>query len=414
MERGSKVRLYLTIVFLGMAGGSIYCLPYMRNILYDAQMKASGITNMQLGLFMTMYAIGNTISYIPGGILADKISPKKALVVSLLVETALGIVYAFYPTYVISLAVWFGFSLTSAFIFWSALMKTVRLVGAEDQQGFFYGLYYAFNGLSGAATNAIAMWAYNRAGDDVILGFRFATITLAVIPGLVAVGLLFLLNDKMLRGDSESEDEKFHLNQVGGLLKNSQLWLFAIVVMVGYGLYSSVAYFTPYLTAVKGISISDSGMVSILRNNVSLLMAPIGGIIADKVFKSTAKWIAVSMGIVAVLYIVCMMLPDSMSGSAANAYTVLPSFMTMMMYGTLFSIMSEVKLPKVVTGTAIGLASMIGYSPDFWYSPLFGHLIDANGNAGYNMIFIFLIITCIIGIIVCLIILRNKKINSNE
>ena len=108
------------------------------------------------------------------------------------------------------------------------------------------------------------------------------------------------------------------------------------------------------------------------------------------------------------------MLPDSMSGSAANAYTVLPSFMTMMMYGTLFSIMSEVKLPKVVTGTAIGLASMIGYSPDFWYSPLFGHLIDANGNAGYNMIFIFLIITCIIGIIVCLIILRNKKINSNE
>lgn len=58
-------------------------LPYIKYVFYDAQISTMGITNTQSGLMLTMYTIGNMILYIPGGIIADKVSPKKALVISL-------------------------------------------------------------------------------------------------------------------------------------------------------------------------------------------------------------------------------------------------------------------------------------------------------------------------------------------
>ena len=78
-----KFRKYITIMALGLAGGSIYFLPYIKYVFYDAQIASMGISNTQSGLMLTMYTIGNMVLYIPGGVLADKISPKKALTVSL-------------------------------------------------------------------------------------------------------------------------------------------------------------------------------------------------------------------------------------------------------------------------------------------------------------------------------------------
>ena len=121
----SKLKKYMTIIALGLAGGSIYFLPFVKYVFYDAQIAAMGISNTQSSLLLTMYSIGNTILYIPGGILADKISSKKALVVSLLSTAVLGLIYAFTMNFVIAMIVWLGLSFSTAFVFWSALMKAV-------------------------------------------------------------------------------------------------------------------------------------------------------------------------------------------------------------------------------------------------------------------------------------------------
>ena len=51
----SKIRKYLTIFALGLSGGSIYFLPYIKFVFYDAQIASMGISNTQSGLLMTMY-----------------------------------------------------------------------------------------------------------------------------------------------------------------------------------------------------------------------------------------------------------------------------------------------------------------------------------------------------------------------
>ena len=90
--------------------------------------------------------------------------------------------------FAVSMVIWLGLSFSTAFVFWSSLMKAVRIIGTEEEQGFMYGVYYACNGITGALTNALALSVYKTAGGDMAQGFFRAILA----GGSVAVvGLSF-------------------------------------------------------------------------------------------------------------------------------------------------------------------------------------------------------------------------------
>ena len=326
----SKLRKYLTIAALGLAGGSIYFLPYVKYIFYDAQIAAMGISNTQSGLLMTMYTIGNMILYIPGGIIADKVSPKKALVISLAATTVLAWVYAFTMNFAVGMVVWLGLSFSTAFVFWSSLMKAVRIIGTEEEQGFMYGLYYACNGITAALTNTLALNVYKTAGGDMAGGFFRAVISGGSVALVSAVLLFFLMPEKTSSGAADDNEPKFEMSDVFKLLKNPVVWVVSLTILCGYGFYSNTSYFNPYLTEVRGVSPEDSGLVSIVRNYLLLLLSPVGGLLADKVFKSTCKWLSTAFIILAALFGIVLILPAGISPVMASLYTLLPGAFAMM------------------------------------------------------------------------------------
>lgn len=405
----SKARKYLTIIALGLAGGSIYFIPYVKYVFYDAQLAAMGINNTQSGLLLTMYTIGNMILYIPGGYLADKVSTKKALIISLVATSVLTWVYAFSLNFVVSMIIWLGLSFSTAFVFWSALMKAVRIVGTEEEQGFMYGLYYACNGIAAALTSFISLYAYNTAGEDIKSGFVRGVNASGVVVLIAAICLVFLMKEDAGKVTTESDDDKISLPMVGKVLKSPVVWILSIVILCGYGLKSSVSYFNPYLTEVVGVSAVNSGIFSIINNYLLLLLAPVGGILADKVFKSTCKWLSVSFVILAVLFGGVLLIPSDISPMVASIYTLLPGAVTMMMYGVVFSSVSEAGISRTMTGTVIGISSIIGYLPDSIYSVLFGKWLDDRGAAGYTNIFVFLVASGILGAVLAFWIYRHGK-----
>lgn len=405
----SKARKYLTIIALGLAGGSIYFIPYVKYVFYDAQLAAMGINNTQSGLLLTMYTIGNMILYIPGGYLADKVSTKKALIISLVATSVLTWVYAFSLNFVVSMIIWLGLSFSTAFVFWSALMKAVRIVGTEEEQGFMYGLYYACNGIAAALTSFISLYAYNTAGEDIKSGFVRGVNASGVVVLIAAICLVFLMKEDAGKVTTESDDDKISLPMVGKVLKSPVVWILSIVILCGYGLKSSVSYFNPYLTEVVGVSAVNSGIFSIINNYLLLLLAPVGGILADKVFKSTCKWLSVSFVILAVLFGGVLLIPSDISPMVASIYTLLPGAVTMMMYGVVFSSVSEAGISRTMTGTVIGISSIIGYLPDSIYSVLFGKWLDDKGAAGYTNIFVFLVASGILGAVLAFWIYRHGK-----
>ena len=409
----TKVKKYLTVMTLGLAGGSIYFLPYIKYIFYDAQIASMGITNTQSGLLLTMYTIGNMILYIPGGIIADKVSPKKALIVSLLSTAALVYIYAFTMNFQIAMLIWTALSFSTAFVFWSSLMKAVRIIGTEEEQGFMYGLYYACNGITAALTNTIALNVYKTAGGNVKTGFFRAVLVGGSMAVLAAVLLMFLMDGKK-KEEAVSDEPKFQMKDVGKLLKNPFVWIVSFTILCGYGFYTSISYFNPYLTEVMGVSPESSGFISIVRNYLLLLLAPVGGLIADKLFRSTCKWLCTSFLVLAALFGAVLILPSDISPMVASLYTLLPGAFAMMMYGVVFSTVSEAGIPRAMTGTVIGIASIIGYMPDSIYSVLFGKWLDTYGGTGYNYIFGFLAVSGVVGAILAMLVYRNGKKMKKE
>ncbi len=412
MENQSKLRKILSILILGVAGGGIYLIPYIRYVFYDWQIAAMGITNAQLGFLTTMYTIGNVILYIPGGIVSDKFSTKTCMMISLLSTTILTFLFSLkVDSYALALVVWLLFAFTTTFLFWCSLMKTIRLIGTEEEQGFLFGLYYMGNGLTGAITNAAAI-RLSELGDTVTAKFQIAV---WVYAGITLIG--FLLIWLFLKVDSTGTDLKsneFEFKQVGQLLKNPIVWIFSIIVFTGYAVYSSTSYFTPYLTDVVGISAEDSGYLSIIRQFVFYILSPVSGIIADRVVKSTSKWFMVLFGVLAALFVGVMFIPSTVSSGFVSLYTLLPGLFGLALYGIVFSVANEARIPAAVMGTAVGIASIIGYAPDFFMATMFGSWLDAFGSAGYNYIFTFLAATAVVGLVASGIIYTRLKQSHNS
>ena len=395
MQEQTKFQKYLTLFVLGLVGGCIYILVYIKYTFYDAQIAAMGLTNAQSGMLITAYTIFNIILYIPGGILADRLPPKWVLAISSVVAGLTGLLHYITMSYVWALICWAALAFSTAFIFWASLMKAVRLVGTEEEQGFMYGFYFACNGIFKAIVAFLCLKAYN-AQPDMASGYKGAVLVSSM--AMIIAGILVALIMKNAKAEESNEEDKFHWSMVLDLLKKPTVWICSIVIFCGYGLYSCSSYFTPYLTSVHGLDVSASAGIAIIRNYGFFLLAPLGGLLADKVFKNTAKWLSFALVVLGVLFIGVLLLPSTISSTGAVIYTLFPGAMALITYGTVFSIMSGAGVAREQTGTAIGIASIIGYLPDMFYSTMFGSWLDKYGsNSGYPRIFTFLTATALIG-----------------
>jgi hypothetical protein len=117
--------------------------------------------------------------------------------------------------------------------------------------------------------------------------------------------------------------------------------------------------------------------------------------------------------ILAVLYFGVLAIPSTASVSLVSFYTLLPGLFGLALYGIMFSIASETRIPALVMGTAVGIASVIGYSPDFFMWTLFGSWLDNHGGAGYTYVFIYLGVVSVIGIIASFYI-RRRAVSAQK
>jgi len=78
-----------------------------------------------------------------------------------------------------------------------------------------------------------------------------------------------------------------------------------------------------------------------------------------------------------------------------------------------FALLEEGGIPMAVTGTAAGVVSMIGFTPDI-FMPLMGGMLLDNipGSAGYRLFFLIVAGICVIGLIATLMI-RRIIVNKN-
>lgn len=395
----NKVQKYLAIVALSLSGGSIFYIPYLRYYFQTPMLEAFNASNEQIGLMLSIYAFGSIFLYIPGGILADKYKPKKILIASLLSTSVLGVILAVTLNYKVAMVIWFLFAFSTNFVFWTSLIKAIRMVGTPEEQGKIYGLYYAGNGAVNTIIGfiAVAAFAYVSEKMGVTAGVQAVILVSVAVMVLSALAVALFFKDS----DSDSNDEekeKFSVATALPLIKSPIIWIIAFTVFCAFGLFSSNTYFVPFLTDVMGVSVEASASLGVIRTSLFLLVcAPLGGYIADKL-QSTSKWFMIGMTLLTVLFVGFYFMPADTGQGLVMALSLVPGALALMMYGIVFSIVEECKIPRRLTGIVVGLASIIGYSPDLFFHALFGGWIDAYGALGYQYIFLFLAGLCILGI----------------
>ncbi|MDR6506043.1 sugar phosphate permease [Arthrobacter oryzae] len=258
--------------------------------------------------------------------------------------------------------------------------------------------------------------AFSALGIFVLLGsgtggFRAAIAFYAVIDIAVGVLLFLLLRTEpatqmgaqvsgLSAQPSEPKKQKAGLGEIWRAAKLPQLWWVSFTVFMVYVVYCGLTYFIPYLTYVYGLPVALVGAYGIINQyGLKILGGPIGGVLADKVFKGASRYIRLAFLCLIPVVAVLLLLPaDPSRQIPAMIVTLLFSLIVFTMRGVFWAPMDEVGIPEETSGTAFGIACLVGYAPGMFAFIVYGAILDANpGAGGYHIVFIVLAALALVG-----------------
>ena len=406
----------LRLILISIAGTMIYGLPYFRSYYYDAYLQTYGLTNSQMGMFGSIFGIMGACSYLFGGVVADMFSARKLMTISMILTGLGGLLHLMHPSYLMLVGIYFLWGFTSLFAFWPALLKVLRSLANEDEQSKAYGFMDATRGITNAVQLAVTLAIFNalskKASD--LAGLNGVVIFYSAVCIVMGIGLYFVLDEKKLQtgSDDAEDDSKFSFAIVKQVLKMPVVWLLSLVVCCSYTMPILFYYFTPYATANLGMTAAAGAMVTMLAQYVRPVACVVGGVAADKIGRANVMY--GTMGIMLASTLV-LIFARSMTNAVFIGICACIYFGMYGAYSLVFSMFDECGIPKYMSGTAIGLICTIGYMPEFFCPLLAGKVLDTYGNAGYHILFIFLAVMMVIGIILLTFYKRLvKKMNAKK
>lgn len=403
---------WLSLFCLCVGGGTIYKLPYIRDVFYVQFQEAFGATNTQMGLMMTVYAITCAISFLPGGWLTDLVPAKYLVSIGLFTTGATGLLLMSIPPMSIVFLSQAIFGVTTTLLFWEAMFKGVRILGSPEEQGRLFGLLEGGRGIASTLISFAALAVCAKIGEGK-LGMQGTIIFYSVVLMLLGVMCFFLMEKNAVEGKINAKECMVGMLQV---LKLPKVWLAGLIVFCGYASYQCLSYFTPYLVNVYGMSQSMGSVISIIRTYIlAIVVAPIGGALADKK-GSKIKFLQYIYTIGIVLAILPIFIPVEGSTMMLMIIVMLCVAATVMILrGIYYSTTAELNIPVVLAGAALGLMSQLGNAPDFFLQTMCGYFIDSNpGAKGYQMVFITMAALCALGLFFCFLLHRVNEADMKK
>lgn len=396
---------WIRFALLVMAGGTIYKLANLKDAFYVPMQEAMSLSHTEIGTLLSVNSIVATALFVVGGFLADRFSTRILIPIGLVGTGALGLFLSTFPGFNTLLLVFALLAVCSDCLVWPALLKSIRQLGGSKEQGRLFGLLEGGRGVVDTAVAFSALGIFVLMGSGAG-GFRAAIAFYAIID--IAVGvLLFLLlrnqTSEQISGQPAEKKQKAGLGEIWRAAKLPQLWWVSFTVFMVYVVYCGLTYFIPYLTYVYGLPVALVGAYGIINQyGLKILGGPIGGVLADKVFKGASRYIRLAFLCLVPVVAVLLLLPsDPSSQIPAMIVTLLFSLIVFTMRGVFWAPMDEVGIPEETSGTAFGIACLVGYAPGMFAFIVYGSILDANpGAGGYHIVFIVLAALALVGAIV--------------
>jgi sugar phosphate permease len=191
------------------------------------------------------------------------------------------------------------------------------------------------------------------------------------------------------------------------VLRMPAVWLTSIIVVCAYVGYKGFDNYSLY--AVEGFGLGEVEAAGIVA--VGAWMRPVAalsvGLLGDRFLVSRMTVVCFAVLLASQLFfavhtpqpgVAWLLLSNILIGSSVI-------FGLRSLYYALFE---ESRVPTAVTGTAVGLVSVLGYTPDIFVSYTGGVLLDRSpGLTGHQHYFYFLAAFAAIGLVVSFILMRR-------
>lgn len=394
------------LLLLILAGESVFILPFvLSRVFRPTVLEAFGLDNVQLGLCFSVYGMIALLSYLFGGPLADKYPPRKLIAVALWMTALGGLVYATFPSYTVLKILYGYWGFTTIFLFWAPMIKATRVWGGSTSQGKAFGFLDGGRGLVGALFGTMGVLIFSLFITSEIseatvsesrAAFRYVIVVCSGI--VVLVGLMVWSFMKM---DREAEKEiildKITISQIKEVLRLPSVWLLMIIILCAYVGYKITDVFSLYAQDVMLYDQVQSAQIGTFLLFVRPVIGVFIGILADR--SQTTYWLVVS-------FIVSFFGALLFASGIISASTTALFFISILIVATgvyaarslYFAVMERGQIPLVLTGTAVGLISLIGYTPDIFAGPAMGYLLDNSpGAKGHQHVFWMLALFSFIG-----------------
>lgn len=418
MKVKTNKQKFLILALLILSGEFIYFLPYvLSRVFRPTFLDVFQLNNFQLGSLFSVYGIVALLSYVYGGVITDKYSPRKLMSSALFLTALGGLVLASYPSYQ-TLQVLYGYwGFTSVFLFWGAMIKATRLWGGDNNQGKAFGFLDGGRGIVAASMGSIGVFIFSiilttdiESASVIERQEAFRYVILFSSFMVAFIGLLVFI---FLRSSEEkSTNIKSSLNSLTNIkhvLKNESIWLLMIIIMCAYVGYKVTDYYSLYASEVMFYDQIEAAKVGAVQLYLRPIVCIMIGLLADKT--KNMFWIIfgfITMLIGALIFSLGLIQPNmnfifflSLVVLAVGTYSIRALY---------FAVLKEAKVPFALTGTAVGLISVVGYSPDIFAGPIMGHLLDTYpGVVGHQYVYLMLVVFSVIGLIASLRFARLTK-----
>ncbi len=187
------------------------------------------------------------------------------------------------------------------------------------------------------------------------------------------------------------------------------VWLQALIIVCAYAGFKATDDFSLYAKEVLHVNEVEAAKIG----TYSLWMRPLAaigaGFLAD-------RFGAGKMTVASFLLLIlgsAVLASEILTASMYVPYIVTivcASLGIFALRGLYFAIMEEGQMPLAYTGSAVGLVSMIGYTPDVFMGPLMGHLLDGSpGASGHRHVFLVITAFSVAGLIASLFFIRSSQ-----
>jgi predicted MFS family arabinose efflux permease len=404
---------------LVFAGEAIFGLPFhVSRYFRPTFVEVFDISQTQLGVLGSIYGFVATFAYLFGGGLADRFSPRGLLVFSLLVTGASGIYMATLPSFAAMCGLFAFWGISTILPFWPALIRATREWGGLQQQGVAFGLLDGGRGLLAAVLAMLSLFLFAQllpdGGDSASLEEKKSALksTIFVYTGACVVAAaivwLFLPGTQPQRDSGPLRSSRSsHLLEV---LRTPAIWLQALVIIAAYSTFKGIDYYSQYASDVWGWSDVRSAGLSAFSSWMRPLAAIGAGILADRL--TSSRVVVGCFVLTGTAYLSFILTPPAEFTIWLLWANVMISCLGLFaLRGIYFALLEESRVPRHMTGTAVGVVSFIGYTPEILMPLLGGFLIDhwAGGVTGYNVLFAVLGMMSALGITATVMLRRLRK-----